>query len=161
MAAAVARWNRIRAESVDRRVTAYTWSTLVGPTLRVGSRGRPVEAAQLLLRRYGLLAGSEVDGIYGDYTRQSVVRAQSAALVEMTGVVDADMWRALWWGPTGWAVDDVDELEAGGRRRGGDVTPTGQIEHSWEPTIVALNRPVRDTATATTDAIRAIRTAIA
>lgn len=67
--------------------TAYT--SLMGTTLKSGSRGEPVKTLQRAL------GGLTVDGAFGARTQAAVVAFQKAHQLKATGVVERATWTAL------------------------------------------------------------------
>lgn len=75
------------------------------PTLEINSQGRAVAYLQYLLISYGIdLGSSDVDGIYGNDTKQGVINFQTEhnqisnlnpPLLKVDGIVGHDTWRAL------------------------------------------------------------------
>jgi murein L,D-transpeptidase YcbB/YkuD len=97
---AVKRYQRAHHLKADGIVGAYTWESLVS-TLRRGSRGDAVRAAQTLLNwhlSYGDAASKkpkriQVDGIYGKTTERAVrTFQQSIGIISMNGKVDKATW---------------------------------------------------------------------
>ncbi len=63
------------------------------PTLRQGSRGNFVTLLQYLLNRYG--ANITADGIFGNGTREAVIRFQTNNNLTPDGIVGRNTWNAL------------------------------------------------------------------
>ena len=64
------------------------------PRLSRGSRGNAVRELQRLLANRGYNVGN-IDGIFGNRTRNAVMGFQRAQNLNVTGVVDIETWRAL------------------------------------------------------------------
>ena len=63
-------------------------------TLRYGSRGVQVSYLQTILRNLNLYT-SNIDGIFGNNTRNAVTDFQRNATIDPTGIVDESTWNAL------------------------------------------------------------------
>lgn len=63
-------------------------------TLGNGSRGIQVSYLQLILKNLNLYAGN-IDGIFGNNTRNAVTEFQKNATIGETGIVDISTWNAL------------------------------------------------------------------
>ena len=63
-------------------------------TLRTGSRGLQVQYLQLLLKELNLYTGN-IDGIFGNNTRNAVILFKKSATIDETGIVDTSTWNAL------------------------------------------------------------------
>ncbi len=63
-------------------------------TLKLGSRGLQVEYLQLLLKNLNIYNGN-IDGIFGNNTRNSVLTFQKNATIDETGVANNSTWNAL------------------------------------------------------------------
>ena len=64
-------------------------------TLRMGSAGPQVELLQLALFRLGLLAATDIDGLFGRRTRDALLRFQTGAGLAADGVAGPKTWAAL------------------------------------------------------------------
>ena len=62
--------------------------------LRNGSRGLQVKYLQLLLKELNLYTGN-IDGIFGNNTKNAVISFQINATIDETGIVDDSTWNAL------------------------------------------------------------------
>jgi len=62
--------------------------------LRTGSQGVQVSYLQIILKDLGLYTGN-IDGIYGNITRNAVLEFQKNATIDETGIVDISTWNAL------------------------------------------------------------------
>lgn len=63
-------------------------------TLKFGSRSNQVKYLQLLLKNIGTYTGN-VDGIFGNNTKNAVVAFQEKTSLDTTGIVDVSIWNAL------------------------------------------------------------------
>lgn len=81
-----------RGLAADGVVGAATWSALVS-TLRSGSTGSAVKAAQVLLNKYGY--GLDVDGQFRGGTDSAVRAFQSRYSLTSDGIVGPTTWRYL------------------------------------------------------------------
>ncbi|MEJ7741790.1 MAG: peptidoglycan-binding protein [Nocardioidaceae bacterium] len=81
-----------RGLAADGVVGANTWSALVS-TVRSGSSGSAVKAAQVLLNKYGY--GLSVDGQFGGGTDSAVRAFQSRYGLSSDGIVGPTTWRYL------------------------------------------------------------------
>ncbi|KKN00277.1 hypothetical protein LCGC14_1139380 [marine sediment metagenome] len=148
------------AAGLDVLVTSsWSWKLLARVTLRRGSRGGAVTALQILLRRYGFLSTSGIDGIFGPVTEAAVTRMQSMASIASTGQILSADWRALFWGPTAWAAPVDVDVGGGDWRRAPQSPPIGELEHSWESTLRSLTPLVGGAATSVSWYARAIKDA--
>jgi len=62
--------------------------------LRNGSRGVQVSYLQLLLKNLNLYT-ENIDGIFGNNTKNAVIKFQQNATIDQTGIVDESTWNAL------------------------------------------------------------------
>lgn len=62
--------------------------------LRLNSRGLQVHYLQLLLKDLNLYTGN-IDGIFGNNTKNAVLKFQQNATIDETGIVDNSTWNAL------------------------------------------------------------------
>jgi hypothetical protein len=76
-----------------RARTERVWRRAHFPALREGEMGTNVLAVQLLLRSRD--GRTPVDGRYGETTRAAVAAFQRERHLRVTGMTDADTWRAL------------------------------------------------------------------
>jgi peptidoglycan hydrolase-like protein with peptidoglycan-binding domain len=63
--------------------------------LTVGDRGENVRVVQARLAQLGFFSNANPDGIFNDYTRQSVIAFQQYSRINSTGNVDWQTWQAL------------------------------------------------------------------
>ena len=63
-------------------------------TLRAGLRGVQVSYLQFILKKLDLYKGN-IDGIFGNNTRNAVIKFQQNATIDETGIVDESTWNAL------------------------------------------------------------------
>jgi len=63
-------------------------------TLRIGSSGVQVSYLQLLLKNSNLYTGN-IDGMFGNNTRNAVLEFQRNATIDETGIVDESTWNAI------------------------------------------------------------------
>lgn len=115
--------------SADGVVGSQTWPKLI-VTVRQGSRGEAVKAAQTLLDKFG--SGLAVDGDFGSGTNAATRRFQSGHGLAADGVIGPNTWSALASGTGG-----------GGGGSGGSgsyryVIPHGAVARS------VLSRPHHD-----------------
>ncbi|MER5476046.1 peptidoglycan-binding protein [Streptomyces sp. NPDC002734] len=78
--------------TADGIIGANTWSALV-PTVKYGSEGDAVKAAQTQLNLYG--AGLTVDGAFGSGTQSATIVFQQTHALTADGVIGAQTWRTL------------------------------------------------------------------
>lgn len=90
---AVVAYQRSVRLSPDGVVGTKTWSTLTSSTVRTGSRGEAVRAAQSALRAKGYRIS--VDGVFGSGTRAATVAFQKKASLSADGIVGPRTWKAL------------------------------------------------------------------
>ena len=76
------------------RPTSASASTIVYPTLSMGSSGSAVAQLQRALISLGYLSGN-ADGIYGSATAAAVRSFQQKKGIDADGVIRADTWAAL------------------------------------------------------------------
>lgn len=141
-------------------MTTATWERLDDIPIRRGSRGRVVETAQRMYEFYRVYPGILIDGIFGPQTEAATSRMQKAAGRRITGRVEAGEWRALYWGPQAWAVDDVGSIHRGDWQRPPDGVPQGVIGHSWAATLNGVQPHFQwgaETVARTARSIRALR----
>jgi len=101
---AVASFQSARGLTADGQVGSQTWPHLV-VTVRQGSSGEAVRAAQTQLNKYG--AGLGVDGNFGAATDGAVRSYQGSHGLAADGVVGAQTWESLvggGGGPSGFAL---------------------------------------------------------
>jgi peptidoglycan hydrolase-like protein with peptidoglycan-binding domain len=80
--------------SVDGIVGPQTWTALIsGKTVKKGSSGEAVKAAQRLLKKFGY--SLNVDGIFGTKTDQAVNDFQTKYGLQVDGIVGPQTWQAL------------------------------------------------------------------
>lgn len=89
---AVAAFQSAHGLTADGAVGSQTWPRLI-VTVRQGSTGEAVRAAQTQLNRYG--AGLAVDGQFGSGTDSAVRSFQSSHGLSADGVVGAQTWQTL------------------------------------------------------------------
>lgn len=104
--AAVTAFQSANGLTADGEVGAQTWPKLI-VTVRQGSTGEAVRAAQTQLNRYG--AGLAVDGQFGSGTDAAVRSFQGSHGLGVDGVVGPQTWQTLVGGggggnPGGWAL---------------------------------------------------------
>ncbi|MEH1949856.1 MAG: peptidoglycan-binding protein [Nostoc sp.] len=63
--------------------------------LTVGDRGENVRVVQARLAQLGFFSNANPDGLFNDYTRQSVIAFQQYSRINSTGNVDWKTWEAL------------------------------------------------------------------
>ena len=90
--AAVVAFQNARGLTADGTVGSQTWPQLI-VTVRQGSTGDAVRAAQTQLNRYG--AGLAVDGQFGSGTDRAVRNFQSANGLGVDGQVGPQTWQTL------------------------------------------------------------------
>lgn len=90
--AAVVAFQRSKKLSADGVIGPRTWAVLAS-TVKQGSRGYQVRAAQIALNAHG--AKLRVDGIAGSGTRAAIVAFQRRSRLSADGVVGARTWGAL------------------------------------------------------------------
>ncbi|MFE5210655.1 peptidoglycan-binding protein [Streptomyces sp. NPDC056600] len=90
--AAVVGFQQSQSLTADGVIGANTWSALV-PTVKYGSEGDAVKAAQTQLNVYG--HGLTVDGAFGSGTRSATVAFQQAHGLTADGVIGTQTWRTL------------------------------------------------------------------
>lgn len=87
--------------TVDGVVGQATWQrltdgTTIGSTVREGSQGEYVKAAQTELLKHGdLKTAAQVDGIFGPDTDTATRRFQERVALTVDGVVGPATWRRL------------------------------------------------------------------
>jgi len=83
--------------TVDGIVGELTWTKLVeGATVRLGSTGEFVKAAQNELLKHGYFGSSAaVDGIFGNATDEAAHAFQEKAEITSDGIVGPRTWREL------------------------------------------------------------------
>ncbi|TXS09014.1 MULTISPECIES: peptidoglycan-binding domain-containing protein [unclassified Streptomyces] len=89
---AVITFQRSRSLAADGVIGPNTWSKLIR-TVRSGSTGQAVKAAQTQLNVYGY--GLALDGSYGSKTKSAVVAFQKKHHLKVDGVVGPETWRVL------------------------------------------------------------------
>lgn len=89
---AVIAFQRSRSLVADGVVGPKTWSKLIR-TVRSGSSGQAVKAAQTQLNVYG--HGLVVDGAFGARTKAATVAFQRNHSLQVDGVIGPETWRAL------------------------------------------------------------------
>ncbi|MGH3731605.1 MAG: peptidoglycan-binding protein [Micromonosporaceae bacterium] len=95
---AVIAFQRAKDLTVDGIVGPQTWSALI-VTVRQGSTGHAVRAAQVQLNKWG--AGLAVDGQFGQLTANAVLSFQTQQGLARDGVVGPATWQALVGGSGG------------------------------------------------------------
>ncbi|MCQ4205942.1 peptidoglycan-binding domain-containing protein [Streptomyces longispororuber] len=90
--AAVLKFQKSRSLTADGVIGPNTWSKLV-KTVRSGSSGQAVKAAQTQLNVYGY--GLKVDGAFGANTKSATTAFQKKHGLQVDGVVGPQTWRAL------------------------------------------------------------------
>lgn len=80
--------------AVTELETFRTYSPDNAPLLAMGSQGRTVRDAQILLREQGKYDGP-IDGIYGPQTRAAVVEFQQANNLLVDGIIGPQTWNAM------------------------------------------------------------------
>jgi peptidoglycan hydrolase-like protein with peptidoglycan-binding domain len=85
---------------VDGAVGPVTWGKLtdgvtLGSTVRSGSRGEFVRAAQTELIKHDLLSPNQEDGIFGPHTDTATRSFQKRVKLTADGVVGPRTWRQL------------------------------------------------------------------
>lgn len=100
-------------------------------TIRKGSRGEDVRELQRILRKAGYVL--EIDGIFGEITRQAVLTYQGTHGLERDGIVGPMTWGALYAPDQRYTVT-VRGLAEGPAREivakyGGEMTPEGVSEN--------------------------------
>ncbi|GBG86782.1 hypothetical protein CBR_g42066 [Chara braunii] len=80
----------------DGIVGRLTWPKLI-LQVQFGDEGAAVHAVQyLLVYKYGLLAGAgDIDGVFGQKTKNAVISFQSRKGLTQDGIVGAITWEAL------------------------------------------------------------------
>lgn len=100
-------------------------------TLRKGSRGEDVRELQRILRKAGFVL--EIDGIFGEITRQAVLTYQGTHGLERDGIVGPMTWGALYAPDQRYTVTVRGLAEAPAReivtKYGGEMTPEGVSEN--------------------------------
>ena len=91
--AAVVAFQRARGLSADGIVGPRTWAKLTAPTVRSGSSGAAVRAAQSGLRGRGYAIAA--DGVFGAGTKGAVVAFQKKSGLAADGIVGPKTWLAL------------------------------------------------------------------
>lgn len=79
---------------VDKRANNPACATGGYPTIRQGSKGVYVAVLQDALNFLGYNAGA-IDGIFGNNTKNAVVRYQAAKGLKQDGIVGCNTWRTL------------------------------------------------------------------
>lgn len=95
---AVRSFQQSRGLSVDGIIGAQTWGALI-ITVRQGSSGEAVKAAQTALRKHG--HNISVDGAFGPATDSAVRAVQSANGLTVDGIVGPQTWQTLIGGSGG------------------------------------------------------------
>jgi peptidoglycan hydrolase-like protein with peptidoglycan-binding domain len=95
---AVRAFQQSRGLAVDGIIGPQTWGALI-VTVRNGSSGEAVRAAQTALRKHG--HGVAVDGAFGPATESAVRAVQSANGIGVDGVVGPQTWQVLIGGTGG------------------------------------------------------------
>ncbi|QKW07938.1 peptidoglycan-binding protein [Streptomyces sp. NA04227] len=90
--AAVTAFQKSKGLTADGIAGPLTWQALAD-TLRAGSGGNPVKAAQFLLNGHG--AALKVDGQFGQGTKDAVTAFQKSRGLTPDGIVGAQTWQAL------------------------------------------------------------------
>jgi hypothetical protein len=90
---AVIGYQRSRGLAADGIAGAKTWTKLTAPTVRSGSTGAAVRAAQSALRGRGYAVN--VDGAFGAKTKAAVVAFQKKSGLAADGIVGPKTWQAL------------------------------------------------------------------
>ncbi len=90
---AVVAFQRSRGLTADGIIGTNTWTKLTAPTVRSGSSGAAVRAAQTALRARGYAVS--VDGVFGAKTKAAVVALQQKSGLVADGIVGPKTWRAL------------------------------------------------------------------
>ncbi|MBC2875498.1 MULTISPECIES: GH25 family lysozyme [Streptomyces] len=89
---AVTAFQRSAGLAADGIIGPNTWQALI-QTVRTGSTGPAVQAAQHLLVAHG--SALDVDGVFGTGTRDAVAAYQTAWHLDADGVVGPATWQAL------------------------------------------------------------------
>ncbi|MFF4163319.1 peptidoglycan-binding protein [Streptomyces sp. NPDC001741] len=89
---AVIAFQRSRSLVADGVIGPKTWSKLIR-TVRSGSSGQAVKAAQTQLNVYGY--GLALDGSFGPRTKAAAVAFQKKRGLQVDGVIGPETWRAL------------------------------------------------------------------
>lgn len=89
---AVIRFQKSRSLAADGVVGPNTWSKLV-TTVKSGSSGQAVKAAQTQLKVYGY--GLKVDGRFGSKTKSATVAFQKNHRLQVDGIIGPNTWRTL------------------------------------------------------------------
>ncbi|HEY0640730.1 MAG TPA: peptidoglycan-binding protein [Pseudonocardiaceae bacterium] len=95
---AVRAFQQSRGLTVDGIIGPNTWGALI-ITIRNGSSGDAVRAAQTALRKLG--HNITVDGAFGPATESAVRAVQSANAISVDGIVGPQTWQALIGGTGG------------------------------------------------------------
>ncbi|GAA1524801.1 peptidoglycan hydrolase-like protein with peptidoglycan-binding domain [Agromyces terreus] len=91
--AKVVAFQKSRKLTADGIVGAGTWPQLTSATVKSGSSGNDVRAAQTLLNKYGYKLG--VDGSFGAATKSAAVAFQKSVGLTADGIVGPNTWRYL------------------------------------------------------------------
>jgi hypothetical protein len=89
---AVISFQKANSLTADGVIGANTWTALV-PTVKYGSEGDAVKAAQVQLNLYGY--GLTVDGVFGAATQSATTAFQQAHTLQADGVIGPQTWRTL------------------------------------------------------------------
>lgn len=89
---AVIRFQKSRSLAADGVIGPNTWSKLV-TTVKSGSSGQAVKAAQTQLKVYGY--GLTVDGRFGSKTKSATVAFQKNHRLQVDGIIGPNTWRTL------------------------------------------------------------------
>lgn len=153
---AVRRFRAARSLADNDSVNVAVWNRLGSVVIREGFTGRYVTALQALLamRGLGFFLATET-GRFGDQTLEAVLELQRQATLQRDGIVGAQSWRALWWGPAEWPARGTQDDKLIGKAA--TLPAGGELAESWAPHVRAAFERVGDTVAALADASRALR----